>query len=418
MPTIVNVDDYLTTSWELIPEKSESDFFERSPSGSGADPRSEPAGLEGKTRAETRIKSIEGKPVVLAVDFHWIYDENGFDITDKTTPTKNVFILDQDEIQMYQMGEYDVLENRSFEEAVREKGGTVEDDVLGVYTDNDLMGAAEYTASIHASTPSLQPGHIVTDIEGLDLGKDGAAVVSVDGDKLKLVRLDTEELVTVDLGKADLHAHEPAEPEGIGNSQYDEDAIDSPELHNIRSLPTYWGPRDPNNPSTLTDVSWRPEPYWRRRQHRYYHFEEPDKMHTRRPERRATPLPTMDPLPHQEELDQPIQTDYGLPRRMQLQKWEETDDHELDKQTLIDLVANFWKGYRQKRTEHLPEIGSHKSLDLVDWALIFQKRHDMDYDEMVLLLDFMATTELIPAAEKDRFIDMFDAYAVHRYDQL
>jgi hypothetical protein len=30
----------------------------------------------------------------------------------------------------------------------------------------------------------------------------------------------------------------------------------------------------------------------------------------------------------------------------------------------------------------------------------------------------MATTELIPEAEKDRFVDMFDAYAVHRYDQL
>jgi hypothetical protein len=415
MPAIISTDSYITTSWELVPEKSGSDIFERSPSGWGSDPRSEPAGLIGKTRAETTIKSIEGTSVTLAVDFHWIEDEDGFRITDVTTPTKDVFILDPDEIEMYQMGEEDVLDHRSFVELATERGGTIEDDVLGVYSDEDLLYAADAYA-IYRHAAALQPGHIVTDI---DLGKEGAAVVSVDGDKLKLVRLDTEEIVTVDLGKADLHAHEPVEPEGIGNSLYDEDAMDSPELHNIRSLPTYWGPRDPNNPSTLTDVSWRPEPYWRRRRHRYYHFEEPTKMpRYRRPERRAEPLPSMSPLPHAEELDQPIKTDYGLPRRMQLQKWEESDDHELDKQTLIDLVANFWKGYRQKRTEHLPEIGSHKSLDLVDWALIFQKRHDLDFDEMVLLLDFMATTELIPEAEKDRFVDMFDAYAVHRYDQL
>lgn len=134
--------------------------------------------------------------------------------------------------------------------------------------------------------------------------------------------------------------------------------------------------------------------------------------------RRAEPLPTMDPLPHEEDLPERLQTDYGLPRRMQLQNWEEQDDHAFDTETLIDLVVNFWKGYRLKRTEHLPEVGSHKSLDLVDWILIFEKRHDMDYDEMLLLLDFMVATDLIPEFERERFVDMLDAYAVHRYHQI
>lgn len=435
-PIIISTQNYLRSPWKLVPGDSwydyEDDQFEQFTSKREAD-------LFGVTRAEQEVRAIDGELITIPVDLHWTVSgdygaDYGVDIvkTDYLGPP-NVFILDEDEVQMYQTGDYEVLDHRSIQEWNAES--ILRDEIEEHFTRREILDAADaqtivrmilekdepndyFTEASFTSTAQLERGNIVTDVEGLDLGPEGAVVTRVDDDKVELARLDNGELVQVDLSKADYHAHEAPELTDLGNSQYDEEAMNSPEIHNIRSLPTYWGPRDPNNPSTLTDVSWRPEPFWRRRQHRYYSTETPMRDRRRRHRRRAEPLPTIDPLPHAEDPPERLQTDYGLPRRMQLQNWVEQDDQEIDTETLIDLVINFWKGYRRKRTEHLPQSGSHKSLDLVDWILIFEKRHDMERDEVLLLLDFMVATDLIPSAERERFVDMLDAYVVHRYDQL
>lgn len=263
----------------------------------------------------------------------------------------------------------------------------------------------------------MKPGTIVTDIEGLDLGPDGAVVIAVDGDEVELARLDTKEIVTVDIGKADYAAEDAEQGTGIDPRQYDESAMEGGELHNIRSLPTYWGPRDPNYPSTLTDVSYRPEPLWRRMMQRHYSVEEP-KMPRKRTQRRAEPIPSMDPVPFRETRPTPVKTDYGLPAPMRLDCWVDKDNQAIPTNELVATTLLFWNGYRQKRTTHLPEVGSRKSLDILDWCLIFMERMDFTVNQMNLLLEFMFTTEIIPYSEFLRFVDLIDSYYVMRYNRI
>jgi hypothetical protein len=111
----------------------------------------------------------------------------------------------------------------------------------------------------------VKVGDHITDLEGHDLGAHGAVVVRIDGERMTLSILDSDKQITVDLPEddqvavhVDFDAIEPSP--GI----VDLDAIDSDELNNIRSLPLWWGPRDPNYPSTLTQVMWEPSPLWRR----------------------------------------------------------------------------------------------------------------------------------------------------------
>ena len=264
----------------------------------------------------------------------------------------------------------------------------------------------------------MKPGTIVTDIEGLTLGPEGAVVISVDGDKVELARLDTKEVVTVDIGKADYAAEDSEQGTGIDPRQYDESALGNGEIHNIRSLPTYRGPRDPNHPSTLTDVSWRPENNWRRMQQRFYSVNEEPKMPRKRTQRRAAPIPSMDPVPFRETRPTPVKIDYGLPAPMRLDRWTDKDNQAIPTNELVATTLLFWNGYRQKRTTHLPEVGSRKSLDVLDWCLIFMERMDFTVNQMNLLLEFMAVTEIIPYAEFQRFVDLIDSYYVMRYNRI
>lgn len=117
----------------------------------------------------------------------------------------------------------------------------------------------------------MQVGDHITDLAGHDLGEKGAVVVRLKGDTMTLSILDSDKQITVELPDEDQVAVQ-VDYEGIDPSPgvVDMDAIDSDELSNIRSLPMWWGPRDPNYPSTLTQVMWQPEPYWKRMEKRVW----------------------------------------------------------------------------------------------------------------------------------------------------
>lgn len=509
----------------------------------------------------------------------------------------------------------------------------------------------------------LQPGTIITDLEGFDLGDEGAVVVDVRDDEVELARLDTKEFITVRLDDLDglgYHAEQPAEPQDPGEWGYDPEAMNSPELHTIRWLPTYWGPRDPNNPSSLTDVMYRPEPYWRRQVHRHYQVDQNDVGHQgppgdirmtykkrplrrcaarpwgyvlvdddqhefygfgrsceeavddavefyrdnpdyrpmdredleelscypasrgfyedphsddfvidhgvamlahesdsylealesedtydipsrfgatnekrttvkKRPLRRqatrswgyvlidddeheffsrrgdfdpsqikvtedeygtlyiipgvkftgdiatdvarmeedpeldrwlygelgsdeyitdergeviysgsdvqdflipppprrslaanrrtAEPVYWMDPTPRPTETGRHLQSDWGLPRRMRLDRWEEQKDDALDTEALVAHTIDFWQQYRTKQRSYMSQRGDRRSMDLSDWGLMYMHRTGMERNEMDLLYRFMAAVDLIPENEQLQFQDTLDVYYVFRYDR-
>lgn len=362
----------------------------------------------------------------------------------------------------------------------------------------------------------MKPGTIITDIEGLDLGPEGAVVVQLSGDEVELARLDTKEFLTVQLDELDYHAEEAPSGEGFTPSGYDESALDSPELHTIRNQPNWWGPRDPNNPSPLTDVSYRPEPIWRRQQHRHYSTQEDIRMtYSKRPQRRvaylppsqisvtedefgtlyvisgveftgdlvtdvttlmvdpeldewlygeletgasitdelgevvyggadvqdvlsplgsvpprdsfasvrrtsrrtANPMPWMDPVPRSTAPQQPLQRDYGLPRRMELHRWEASKDDAFDIEVLVAHTLDFWKQYRAKRYQRMSSSSSGRNLDLRNWGVMYMGRAGLERDEMELLYRFMVATTLIPEKEYLNFQNMMDANSVFTYSR-
>lgn len=255
----------------------------------------------------------------------------------------------------------------------------------------------------------MKPGTIITDLEGYDLGDDGAVVVSIDGDKVELALLDTKEIVTVDLDDLDYNAEDAVEGEGATEWAYDPEAMDSPELHSIRNLPLWWGPRDPNNPNTITDVIYRPEPYWRRQINRYYSVDGGVKMSRKRFRRRADPLYQMNPTPQQLKTKKQLQLSDGLPSRMRLEKWEGRKDDALDTEVLIAHTLDFWQQYRKKQRTYMTERGKHSSLDLSDWGIIYMRRAGLTRKEIELLFKFMAATQLIPENEYNQFRDKLDS---------
>jgi hypothetical protein len=266
-------------------------------------------------------------------------------------------------------------------------------------------------------------GHIITELEGYDLGPEGAVVLKTRGDTAELIRLDTKEVFTVDISKLDYNSEEPSAEPAIEGGWYDEDAMeDNPALHDIRTLPTYWGPRDTNMPSTLTDVTWRPENLQRRWQQRRYNFapslRDDDNYQGSIMKRRAL-YPALDPAPSvpQGNKNNQYHRDFRVPNRVNLQKWVE-DDATLPVETLLELTAAFWQGYWEKRETYMPEHGNRKNLNMEDWGLMFQQRMDLSRKEMMCLYHFMVETDVIPASEAKQFEDLYDTFYVHRYDRI
>lgn len=429
---IINPDVYDQAEWRLDTNNSEAEVV-REWTGRDEDGSLRTFALvAGTTRAEAFVQDINDQPVTLKVDLGWEEDEGHFRLTGCRSATPaDVYVPDEDSFHTHLQNpvppgeEESVLDERDSFNALVDFGVVCEN-VLDDIPSEDIVAAGEanlYQAVTRQAAPNeLQPGAIITDLEGYDLGEDGAVVLDLSDETAELIRRDTKEILTVDLDEYEFQAEEPVHGEGLPHSWYDPDALDSPELHNIRWLPTRWGPRDPNYPSTLTDVSWRPVPYWRRWQNRYHSTQENQPVSYKnmiyRRRYAATPLPDMDPVPHVEPRGQHVQTEYGLPRRMKLERWQEDKDHALDTDTLMRLASEFWSQYRKKRYTLMPEVGSRESLELRDWGLMFKERLELRRAEMELLYDFMIDTDLVPPNEKDLFVDLLDTFQVYFTNHL
>ena len=268
-------------------------------------------------------------------------------------------------------------------------------------------------------TAKLKPGNVITELEGHDLGADGAVVMKVLGDEVKLVRVDNEEVVTISIEDLDYAAEEPKSPD-IQSSWYDQETFEQgPKPNPIRWLPTYWGPKDPNAPSTMTDVTWRPQDWYRRWQQRYYHTQESlmrtplrKSLTPRRGFYQKDPVPT--PPDHRSE---PYHQNYVTPSRVRLQRWRR-DDALLPTEDLLHLTKEFWEGYWRKRNTYMPQHGNRINLQAKDWGLMFQQRTGLSRDEMLCLYEFMVETDLVPTTEKQMFEDLLDTFAVHLFHQI
>ena len=126
----------------------------------------------------------------------------------------------------------------------------------------------------------------------------------------------------------------------------------------------------------------------------------------------------MNPVPRSTAPPKQLQRDYGLPRRMLLHRWAESKGDAFDTEALVAHTIDFWQQYRTKRYTYLSEAGSHRSLDLQDWGLMYKDRTGMERNEIELLYRFMATTDVIPQMEYLAFQNILDTYPVFRYNRI
>lgn len=273
----------------------------------------------------------------------------------------------------------------------------------------------------------LQPGDVLTDLEGYDVGS-GAVVMSVQSDPqrhscaVELFLLDSQETLSVDLGDR-AFSLAPEVVDEISQYSYDVMRLDSPELErDIRTLPKQFGPQDPNGPSTLTDVTWRPTDYWNRYQNRYWYSQR----------RRNQPMReyTIEGQLYRETLDpaQPVQRPAASPRsakalsphwpmpRLHLERWADGDDKERD--LLRDLAVDFYRGYAGYRTSFMSERGTRDNLTVADYGLIYRRHVGMSDAEMMRLFGFMESTGLIKHGQGALYRDLVNSYEVHRRNRI
>ena len=227
----------------------------------------------------------------------------------------------------------------------------------------------------------MKPGDFVTQLGGKDLGE-GAYITKIDNDVVYLSPVNSSDTIKIKLrsrkNEDDFHIPE--------NSFYDPTALDSPELHDIRRLPMWWGPRDPNMPSMLTRVVWQPINYMNRNLQRRWGMRE-RKAFSRL-----------------------------LPRSVHLENWEEEDNHSLNTQELLALTEQIWDEYRHKQYTDLPERGKGDA-PLYRFAIAFMRRHGLTPDDILLLFEFMVATGVIPYTEYEYVLDTLDSAIAYYLDK-
>jgi len=230
----------------------------------------------------------------------------------------------------------------------------------------------------------MKVGDRIKELGGIDFGS-GAVVESIDNDIIYL-KLDSGERIKVDM--SDFGASVSDDDIIPDNSFYDSDALHSPELHNIRSLPLWWGPRDPNMPSSITRVIWQPINYINRNWQRRWGMNKTAYSNIR-----------------------------VLPRRMRIDKWVEEKDHPLNTEDLIALTETLWEEYKDKQNTYLPERGKAGSLPLYLFAIAFMRRHNLSPEELLLLFEFMVATGLILYTEYQYVLDTIDGALAYYLDK-
>lgn len=129
--------------------------------------------------------------------------------------------------------------------------------------DKRYMRAHRWATHVITAEGSLSPGDVLEDLEGVDIGK-GAVVVEVDtsGNEqtVKLYMPETEDTKTVKLPLDSTHRTlDVPDKKPSSDKVYDENVIETGEPEGaIRWVPDSYLPKNPNYPSTLSDILWRP----------------------------------------------------------------------------------------------------------------------------------------------------------------
>jgi len=277
------------------------------------------------------------------------------------------------------------------------------------------------TLAMHLAEPAidetsiLEPGTVVTGVEGVDLGEAGVVVK-----KMKLKGRDGE-----DAGQVYVVLYNPDSdtlrqltvPEdskfmghdGVGATDmmptvYDPQALDSPELHPIRILPNTYLPQNPNYPSSITDTVWRPT--IRQTPIRYYKVREAGGFQ-RRPDYK-------DPQewPPTSTVNYPTPDTVNPPGKQRTRKrgkdaydpHDQTPDmDEKVNQKMEDLAMKFWGDYQRYREQKIPGKGSTLDIHIEDFADVFQGRTEMSDDDMLNLFNYLVQ------------IGMMDESMLHKY---
>jgi hypothetical protein len=266
---------------------------------------------------------------------------------------------------------------------------------------------------VRCAAQNLNPGAVIRDLEGLDLGGEDAVVMKTEpmGDMVQVTLYlpthDTIKVVKVPSG-AKTVAREP--DVGVVPTVYDPERLNSPELHNIRTLPDSYLRPDPNYPSSLRDI-WRPT--MRVTPVRFYNYREagfPFKPENDPAEERHWPpqdytnYPTPDTVRH-EPTDQP-EPIFGI----QLYSWDPERRHpgheecfELainDNKKLQKLAEEFWKAYQASQ-----QYDVHLRPDVHDFADGFAAQNEMDEHEIADLIAYMAAKGIFQKTTVDQFLD-------------
>ena len=226
-----------------------------------------------------------------------------------------------------------------------------------------------------------KPGTIITDIAGFDVGS-GAIVLSWKKNIARLYLQDTGKTVRLRV------------PEGVAVSTEEFETTDSApsvidhsvpsDIDNITGLPLFWGPRDPNYPSSLTDTSYRPQQWWNRQLGRW--------------------AKTLKAANMQKQACNQINPQSKIMQTMRLDRW--TPEQEkascLDKETLMNLAVQCWDEYEHVRMRSHPRFGRGWNTRIEDFIVFFVApgEANLDHEELGCFLDFMVAVGLLQEAER------------------
>lgn len=252
---------------------------------------------------------------------------------------------------------------------------------------------------IESTAASLQPGLVVQELEGVDLGDQPAVVLDVvyedDTAVVDLYLVDSKQTKTVRLpSDSAFNAYEYGLPTGVQEKPYDEMRIheDIEPIH--RPPDSYFPYMDPNHPSSITDTLWRPT-LRRSPVYRYYEMRK-DKKAEMVQEPRGYNIPKPDVfVPKIDDEGKPL-----VPLYPDLIGYD-IDPYEAS--ALAEMAQAFYESYQHIRTNIAPQhvVPLHSNMEVAEYSIIFASENGLSNREMAVLWEYMCAIGMFPHSEHD-----------------